>query len=72
MMLGFGFLVLLVVGGFALALTSGGAEWLRWTGLHRPSDEQCQATPRELLDQRLARGEIDQDEYEAIRARLER
>jgi len=71
MMLGFGFFVLLVVGGFALALTLGGAEWLRRTGAHRTSNEQRRSTPRELLDRRLARGEIDQDVYEAIRAQLE-
>ena len=71
MMLGFGFLVLLVVGGMSLALVLGGAGWWRGTGAHRASDEQRQFTPRELLDQRLARGEIDQGEYEAIRGQLE-
>jgi len=69
MMLGFGFLVLLVVGGVVLVL--GGAGWRRGTGAHRASKEQRQFTPRELLDQRLARGEIDQGEYEAIRGQLE-
>jgi hypothetical protein len=33
--LGFGFLVLLMVGGVALALALGGAGWLRRTGTHR-------------------------------------
>jgi uncharacterized membrane protein len=69
MMLGFGFLVLLVVGGVVLVL--GGAGWRRGTGAHRASNEQRQVTPRELLDQRLARGEIDQAEYEATRGQLE-
>jgi uncharacterized membrane protein len=71
MMLGFGLLVLLVVGGVALGLALGGAGWLRQTGADRPSNELLQSTPRGLLDRRLARGEIDQDEYEAIRAQLE-
>jgi putative membrane protein len=71
MMPGFGFLVLLLLGGVALALALGGAGWLRRTRAFRPSNEQRQPTPRELLDERFARGEIDQDEYEAIRARLE-
>jgi uncharacterized membrane protein len=71
MMLGFGFLVLLVVGGVALALALGGAGWLSQAGVHTASDEQRQSTPRELLDRRLAQGEINQEEYEAIRAQLE-
>jgi uncharacterized membrane protein len=70
-MVGFGFLVLLMVGGVVVALALGGAGWLSRTGAHRASNEQRQPTPRELLDRRLARGEIDQDEYEAIRAQLE-
>ena len=71
MMLGFGFLVLLLASGVVLALALGGAGWLRQTGAFRPSDEQRRPTPREVLDERLARGEIDQEEYEAIRVRLE-
>ena len=70
-MLGFGFLILLMVGGVVLALALGGGDWLRRTGAHRASNEQRQPMPRELLDLRLARGEIDQREYEAIRAQLE-
>lgn len=69
MMLGLGLLLLLLVGG-AVALVFGGAEQLRGTGSYRPSEEPGRRTPRELLDERLARGEIDRDEYEAIRARL--
>jgi uncharacterized membrane protein len=60
-----------MVGGVALALALGGTGWLRRTDAFRLSGEQRQPTPRQLLDQRLARGEIDQEEYEAIRARLE-
>jgi uncharacterized membrane protein len=70
MMLGFGLLLLLLVGG-AVALVFGGAERLRGTGSFRASEELGRRTPRELLDERLALGEIDRDEYKAIRARLE-
>jgi putative membrane protein len=69
MMIGFALLVLLLLGGIVLAI--GGAGWLRHTGDVRPSNRQRRSTARQLLDQRLARGEIDQDEYEAIRARLD-
>ena len=71
MMLGFGLLVVLLLGGVVLALALGGAGWLRQTGALRPSDEQRRPSPREVLDARLARGEIGQEEYRAIRARLE-
>ncbi|MGD8969040.1 MAG: SHOCT domain-containing protein [Anaerolineae bacterium] len=72
MMLGFGLLVLLLVGGLVLALVLGGAGSLSQFGAFRPSNGQQRSTPREVLDERLARGEIDRDEYEAIRARLTR
>jgi uncharacterized membrane protein len=70
MMPGFGFLVLLVADGAVLALALGGTESLRRVGTDCSANER-RPTPRELVDQRLARGEIDQDEYQAIRARLE-
>ena len=70
MMLGFGLLLLLLVGGF-VAFVSGGGERLRRTESFRPSEQRHQQAPRVLLDERLAQGEIDLNEYEAIRARLE-
>jgi uncharacterized membrane protein len=69
--MGFGFLVLLLTGSAALAVALGGSKWPRQTAGFRPSGEQPRSTPRDLLDERLARGEIGQQEYEAIRARLE-
>ena len=72
MMLGWSILVLLVVGGFVLALTAGSVGWLSRTGAFRPSRERNELAARQVLDQRLARGEIDEEEYEAIRARIER
>ena len=73
MMMGFGFLVLLLLGGGLIAILLG-AGWLasgeggggRWTG--RPG----QPTARQVLDERFARGEIGPGEYETIRAQLER
>jgi len=35
------------------------------------SDESQESTAREVLDQRLARGEISREEYEAIRDQIE-
>jgi uncharacterized membrane protein len=71
MMVGFGLLVLLLVGGLIFALVFGGPGSLSQFGAFRPSDDQRRRTARQVLDERLARGEIDRDEYEAIRARIE-
>lgn len=72
MMMGFGFVGLLLFGGVVLALVVGGAVLVfhQTTG-PRLSGGQRQPTARRLLDERFARGEIDREEYEAIRARLE-
>jgi uncharacterized membrane protein len=72
MMLGFSLLVLLILGGVVLVLVVGGGRPLSQSGTFRASDAQRWRTPREVLDRRLARGEIDREEYEAIRARIER
>ncbi len=66
-MMAFGFLILLVVGAvLLLPLLSGKGGDILNLGNNR------QPTARQTLDERLARGAIDQDEYEAIRATLER
>ena len=72
MMIGFGFLLLLLVGGVLVAVLLGGAGLVsrkegndRWTFGHR------QPTARQVLDERLARGEIGPEEYEKIRAQIE-
>lgn len=72
MMMGFGFLGLLLVGGGLLAALLGGlgllsrkGETVQWPGGQR------QATARQVLDERLARGEISADEYETVRAQIE-
>jgi hypothetical protein len=70
-MLGFGLLVLLLVGGLVLALVLGGAGSLPQIGAFRPCDGRPRTAPREVPDARLTHGEIDQEEYAAIRARIE-
>jgi len=72
MMMGLGFLGILLVGGVLLALFIGGlAPALRRTGAPPLFRERCQPTARQVLDERFARGEISAEEYEVIRARIE-
>lgn len=71
MMLGFGLLVLLLVGGLILALTGSGSRLLDSVQDSTNVRSKRRVTPRQILDERLARGEIEKDEYETIRARLD-
>jgi len=66
MMMGFGFLVLLLIGGVLLLPLLGGAS-RNILGL----GNSRQPTARQVLDERLARGEISAEEYETLRARIE-
>ncbi|MGD1994285.1 MAG: SHOCT domain-containing protein [Anaerolineae bacterium] len=70
MMIGFGFLVLLLLGGLVVALLVGGGKLLGQTGTAGSSSGMQQPTARQVLDARLARGEISTEEYEEIRARI--
>ena len=72
MMMGFGLIGLLLLGGVVIALVVGGAGLLRQFSGPRTFGEEAGRTPRQMLDERLARGEISREEYEAIRAMLER
>ena len=72
MMMGFGLLGLLLVGGGLLAALLGGlglasrrSEPVQWFGGSR------QAMARQVLDERFARGEIDAEEYEKARAQID-
>jgi len=70
MMMGFGFLAMLLFWGLFLALIVGGMAFLiRQKGDPGSSRD---ATALRILNERLARGEISREEYEAIRAALER
>ena len=72
MMMGFGLIGLLLLGGVVIALLVGGTGLLRQFSGSRSFSGRLERTARQLLDERLARGEIDREEYEAIRATLER
>ena len=72
MMMGFGFLGMLLFWGALLALLVGGTVLvLRQTTGVQLLGGQRQPTARQVLDERFARGEISREEYDAIRARLE-
>jgi uncharacterized membrane protein len=73
MMMGFGTLVLLLFGGALLALLGGGAALMsrQGTGTRLPSGPERPTTARQLLDERLARGEISREEYDLILGRIE-
>ncbi len=72
MMMGFGLLWLVLIGGAVLVFALGGLGLVsrkgagaQWGGAQR------QPAARQVLDERLARGEVSSQEYEAIRAQLE-
>lgn len=74
-MAGIGFIELLVIGGiFLLLLIIAGVILVvllqRQSGRSARRDSG-EPTAREILDRRLARGEIDEQEYGRLRARLE-
>lgn len=72
MMLLFGFLGLLLFGGILIALTGGTDLVTRLQGDRSTvSAHRREETAREMLDMRLARGEISEQEYETIRKRIQ-
>lgn len=72
MMMGFGVLGLLLLGGALLALLAGGAVLVsRQTTDTRVVSGLGRPTARELLDGRLARGEISREEYDLVLVRIE-
>ncbi|MBU0702421.1 MAG: SHOCT domain-containing protein [Chloroflexi bacterium] len=73
MMMGFGFLVLLLLGGILLVPLLGGIGLVSHkSGNFQWPEGQHQPTARQVLDERFARGEINREEYETIRAQIER
>jgi putative membrane protein len=73
MMMGFGFVGMLLLWGALLALVVGGAVLVfRQTAGTRSPGGQRQLTAHQVLDERFARGEISREEYETIRAHIER
>ena len=72
MMMGFGFLWLLVLGGALVAVLLGGAGLLSRKGSNSQwLGGQRQPTARQILDERFARGEIGAEEYEKIHTQIE-
>jgi uncharacterized membrane protein len=72
MMMGFGFLWLLVLGGALVVVFLGGLGLLagrnsnsQWPGGQR------QPTAQQILHERFARGEISTEDHETVRAQLE-
>ena len=67
-MIGFGLLMML----FGLLVLVGIVALIIWAVLHLGGAGRPGSTggPRQILDQRYARGEIDQDEYQRIRREL--
>ena len=77
MMMGFGLIGLLVAGGAILVavlggLGLGGIGLMSRKGVGKQSLGGERQPARQVLDERLARGEISREEYETIRAQLER
>ena len=64
-------LALLLVVGVVWAITGFGRRE-QPTRQEQPTDGGSSRSGREILDERLARGEIDPDEYDRLRERLER
>ena len=72
MIIGFGLILLLLFGGVLIALRGGGTDLARQVSNLLTAGGSTGRGPRQLLDERLARGEISREEYEAIRAMLDR
>jgi uncharacterized membrane protein len=72
-MMGFGLVVFLLIGGVVLVAILGGLGVVSRKGTETQwLGGQRQPAARQVLDERFARGEISSNEYETIRAQLER
>jgi uncharacterized membrane protein len=72
MMMASAFLLLLLLGGFLLVLLVGGVFLARrGDGGLGSQQEHGSQTPKQILDQRLARGEISEEQYDEIRERIQ-
>jgi len=72
MMMGLGLIELFLVGGVLLvAVIIGAVVLVSKTGGPRQQQEQNHPAPRQILDARLARGEITQEEYNQLRSEIE-
>ena len=72
MMMGFGLFGLLLLGGGLIALVLGGTGLVFREGvLNQSAGGVRQPAARQVLDERLARGEISSQEHEAIRMQID-
>ena len=73
MMMGTGFGGMFLSWGVWLALLAGGAVLVfRLVTRTRVPVENAQPTARQIVDERLARGDLTQEEYDLVLARIER
>jgi len=69
--MGFGAIAMVLVWGVVIALIAGGVALLvRQAGGLSQSPAKQQPTARQILDERLARGEVSREEYDALRAKI--
>ena len=72
MMMGFGFLGMLLFWTILLTLIGAVAVWAaRQISPTQESDRSGQPTARQVLDERFTRGEISTEEYEVVRAQID-
>ena len=71
MMILFGFLVLALGGLIVALMVGGGGTLVGREGQGGTSKNGKKGSAREILDRRLARGEISREEYRAIRDQVE-
>lgn len=70
--MGFGAIGMVLFWGIVIALIAGGVALLvRQAGGSSASSTQGNPTARQILDERLARGDISRVEYDELRAKLE-
>lgn len=69
--MGFGAIAMVLFWGVVIALIAGGVALLaRQAGGFSQSAAKQQPTARQILDERLARGEVSREEYDALRAKI--
>lgn len=68
---GMGLGMLLIIGLPLVLLLGGGAYFVSWLSHQDTGYRADQDTPQQILDKRLASGEINIEEYDTLRRRLD-
>ena len=69
--MGFGAIAMALFWGVVIALIAGGVALLvRQAGGYTLSAAKQQPAARQILDERLVRGEINREEYDALRTKI--